>query len=216
MNMLSPAGFLFSLGVALRIIRGGFAHFAPVCSTWVWVSRHSTSRSYIHPLGRPGQQIVGEANIMAARVVLLTALLIGRGVWVTIEQPVSSLMRSRVSPSQQLRHPPSPRSFPAEILYKPYLDTPPSPDSRNPTFPEWLQNWSPGRAKGWFKSSWAPSFSLVYILLSIYRWAHTRGTIIASRMHKRYPYISTSARSVCSPARGPVDMDSCSGRGLHE
>ena len=106
MNMLSPAGFLFSLGVALRIIRGGFAHFAPVCSTWVWVSRHSTSRSYIHPLGRPGQQIVGEANIMVARVVLLTALLIGRGVWVTIEQPVSSLMRSRVSPSQQGTRPP--------------------------------------------------------------------------------------------------------------
>ena len=102
-----PCRFLVQPGCRSEdYIRGGFAHFAPVCSTWVWVSRHSTSRSYIHPLGRPGQQIVGEANIMVARVVLLTALLMGRGVWVTIEQPVSSLMRSRVCPSQQGTRPP--------------------------------------------------------------------------------------------------------------
>ena len=93
MDLLSPEGLGLALGVALRIRRGGYCHFAPVCSTWVWMSRWSTGRTEIAPLGEAAT--CHDANVMTSRVILLVYILIARGVWVTLEQPTSSLMRYR-------------------------------------------------------------------------------------------------------------------------
>ena len=96
MDLLSAPGFLFAISLGLRTLRGGFSLFAPVCSTWVWVSRHSTGRSYMNPMGNVHQACTADANKMISRVVLMASLLISRGCWVVIEQPVSSLMQYRV------------------------------------------------------------------------------------------------------------------------
>lgn len=93
MDILSPTGFAFAIKLAMQTCRGGFAWFAPVCSTWVWVSRYSTNRSAIYPMGNPGQPCVTDANVMISRVVLLVSIFLARGCWVVIEQPSSSLMQ---------------------------------------------------------------------------------------------------------------------------
>lgn len=93
MDLCSPVGFAFALQLAMMTHRGGFVHFAPVCSTWVWMSRHSVSRSYFQPMGRVSHHNVSEANKMISRVVLLCTVLMARGCWWVIEQPVSSLMQ---------------------------------------------------------------------------------------------------------------------------
>ena len=50
-NMLTSSGFVNAVLLALRLRAGGGANTAPVCSTWVWLSRHSTKRRLWNPLG---------------------------------------------------------------------------------------------------------------------------------------------------------------------
>jgi hypothetical protein len=51
----------------LKIAVGGFAHFAPVCSSWVFISRSSTSRSVAVPEGTMQTDAVRTGNTQAAR-----------------------------------------------------------------------------------------------------------------------------------------------------
>ena len=93
MDLLTDVGYIFALSLACQVRAGGFALLAPVCSTWVWICRHSVKRSYFKPLGDSQMRCVREANIMVARCVILVLLLSARGVMVVLEQPVSSLMQ---------------------------------------------------------------------------------------------------------------------------
>ena len=52
-NMLTTIGFVNAVLLAVRVARGGGSNTAPVCSTWVWLSRHSTKRRLWYPLGNP-------------------------------------------------------------------------------------------------------------------------------------------------------------------
>ena len=79
----------------MRRLRGGLggAHFATVCSTWVWISRASTRRSLSEPLGaHPRTCKVEQANVMVSRVALLLLWLQAQGNLWFLEQPASSLM----------------------------------------------------------------------------------------------------------------------------
>lgn len=62
-----------------------------MCSSWVWMCRHTTGRSELNVMGR-GSATTLNANIMVSRVVLLFRLAVARGAAAIIEQPVSSLM----------------------------------------------------------------------------------------------------------------------------
>ncbi|CAL1165491.1 unnamed protein product [Cladocopium goreaui] len=53
MNILDPQGFAVAVYQVLRIKPGGSLTLAPVCGTWVWLSRGSTKRSAQCPLGDP-------------------------------------------------------------------------------------------------------------------------------------------------------------------
>jgi|LakMenE18May11ns_1017448.scaffolds.fasta_scaffold9714080_2 hypothetical protein len=44
-NILTPIGLLAAIGAILRVREHGVVWWAPPCSTWVWVSRHSTKRT---------------------------------------------------------------------------------------------------------------------------------------------------------------------------
>lgn len=44
-DMCGTVGYIWAIVLAMRLGIGTYAHFAPVCSTWVWVSRGSTKRS---------------------------------------------------------------------------------------------------------------------------------------------------------------------------
>ena len=52
-NMLTTIGFVNAALLAVRVARGGGSNTAPVCSTWVWLSRHTTKRRLWYPLGDP-------------------------------------------------------------------------------------------------------------------------------------------------------------------
>ncbi|CAL1153538.1 unnamed protein product [Cladocopium goreaui] len=90
MDITSDRGFTLSLYSLLNTKRGGGCTLAPVCSSWVFVSRGSTHRTKASPLGsRKGSTEVG--NIMAARVAILLLIAASRGIFWILEQPKGSL-----------------------------------------------------------------------------------------------------------------------------
>ncbi len=91
-DILHPQGFIEALRLCLALVPGGLAHLAPVCSTWVWMSRGSTGRTLATPLGSPQSRPVAEGNRMVARVALLLMVLHCRAAAWILEQPGSSLM----------------------------------------------------------------------------------------------------------------------------
>ena len=88
----SLAGFLTAVQLCRRLKKGALAHFATVCSTWVWISRSSTKRSVTCPLSEKPTECVKQANKMVGRCTLLMILVMAlEGIWI-LEQPSSSLM----------------------------------------------------------------------------------------------------------------------------
>lgn len=90
-DLSSPKGFIFAVFMILGIKRSGLLWLAPPCSTWVWLSRHSTKRSRACPLGA-GATCTTEANLLVTRVSVLILLAWKLGIDVLVEQPQSSLM----------------------------------------------------------------------------------------------------------------------------
>ena len=88
----SLVGFLTAVQLCRRLKKGALAHFATVCSTWVWISRSSTKRSVTCPLSEKPTECVKQANKMVGRCTLLMILVMAlEGIWI-LEQPSSSLM----------------------------------------------------------------------------------------------------------------------------
>ena len=65
---------------------------APVCSSWVWMNRHTSGRSIERPLGNVCRGYIKNANRMVSRVALLCLLLTAKGVFWILEQPKGSLL----------------------------------------------------------------------------------------------------------------------------
>ena len=91
-NILSSEGLLTAINL-LRCTRPrGLAHFATVCSSWVYLSRAATGRTSGCPEGNPGVRCVESANSMAARVSLLLVLCSIFELAFLHEQPLTSLL----------------------------------------------------------------------------------------------------------------------------
>ena len=75
----------------VRRLRGhGLLFAAPVCSSWVWMSR--AFRSKEHPLGDERVECVRQGNLQVARLVLVLLYASFLGCTWIVEQPMSSLM----------------------------------------------------------------------------------------------------------------------------
>lgn len=61
MDVLSPEGYALLVSLALRTGCGSFKLTAPVCSTWVWVNRGTSLRSWDRPLGDASKPSVQQA-----------------------------------------------------------------------------------------------------------------------------------------------------------
>ncbi|CAK8988087.1 Uncharacterized protein SCF082_LOCUS1242 [Durusdinium trenchii] len=92
MNMLSAEGFANALHCVCNLKPGGGHMSAPVCSTWVFMSRGSTLRSRTRPLGRKDSGAVRDGNVLAARALVLCILAAAKGCFWLLEQPASSIM----------------------------------------------------------------------------------------------------------------------------
>ncbi|CAK0800827.1 unnamed protein product [Prorocentrum cordatum] len=90
--MLTPIGFVNAVLLAARLKSGGGTNAAPVCSTWVWLSRFSTKRRLWYPLGDPHVPCVKDANTMVSRVVAIMWVNCARGTFWFLEQPMNSLL----------------------------------------------------------------------------------------------------------------------------
>ena len=91
-DILSALGYLNLIVGGLRTKQGGANVNGPVCSSWVFLSRSTTQRSLLCPLGNPRVRCVAQGNEMVARLMLFILVMCMKGVWWLIEQPSSSLM----------------------------------------------------------------------------------------------------------------------------
>lgn len=101
-DIMSAAGLLHALSLVLRVRGGGVVWFGVVCSSWVWISRSSTQRSEVRPMGRDSANNAN-ANAMVSRVMLLLRIANARAIMTVLEQPTSSLMPSHPRFQQVLR-----------------------------------------------------------------------------------------------------------------
>lgn len=91
-DILSDEGFLTVVTYVLKLRRVGLCFMAPVCSRWCWLSRHTSGRTIVCPLGNPMVQSVEEGNLMVSRTILLIHLLLSKRCMFVIEQPMGSVM----------------------------------------------------------------------------------------------------------------------------
>jgi len=92
MNLLTNEGFSNALFHACNLEIGSGHVTAPVCSTWVFMSRGSTLRSKSRPLGRRDSLAVREGNLLTVRALILLIICTAKGIWWVLEQPSTSIM----------------------------------------------------------------------------------------------------------------------------
>ncbi|CAE7441062.1 unnamed protein product [Symbiodinium necroappetens] len=92
MDILSSSGFANAMFQICNLKPGSGCLSAPVCSSWVFMSRGSTCRTKARPLGRCDSEGVQNGNIMTARVLILMLLASAKGIFWLLEQPASSIM----------------------------------------------------------------------------------------------------------------------------
>ena len=101
-DLSTGLGFSKALELLNRVRPGGLVLGGPPCSSYVWMNRSTSGRSTRRPLGYEYLQYIRQANLVAARVMLLLAFAACRGVMWLIEQPGSSLL-SHIPRFRQLK-----------------------------------------------------------------------------------------------------------------
>ncbi|CAL1147042.1 unnamed protein product [Cladocopium goreaui] len=93
-DILNPLGFCFALSLCIRLFKeAGLAWFAPVCSSWVWINRHTSGRSQERPLGYQQCSAVQLAmNVMVGRCMACLTMMCALGLPFILEQPSTSVM----------------------------------------------------------------------------------------------------------------------------
>ena len=89
-DFLSPTGLIAAMVAVLEVREGGVLWAAPPCSTWVWMSRHSTGR-HLDVRGS-GTPYVRSQNALVERLVLLLEIAQAAKVAFILEQPASSVL----------------------------------------------------------------------------------------------------------------------------
>ncbi|CAL1142985.1 unnamed protein product [Cladocopium goreaui] len=96
MDMATDLGFSNSLFQVANLRAGGGALAAPVCGSWVFLSRGSTGRTRTNPMGDSSCRSTRLGNLLTARTLILLWVLAAKGCWWIVEQPSSSLMEFHV------------------------------------------------------------------------------------------------------------------------
>jgi hypothetical protein len=73
-DLCSPVGFLTALFLCMRLKSNGMLWLAPVCSSWVFMNRGTSQRSWWNPLGQDTYESVRQGNLQVSRCMLLVRL----------------------------------------------------------------------------------------------------------------------------------------------
>lgn len=90
-NFMKPVGFVALVATVMAMHKGAVLWLGTPCSTWVWMSRHSTGRGETI-LGNCTSAYIRAQNALIGRVCYILVLAMKRGVYWIIEQPQSSIM----------------------------------------------------------------------------------------------------------------------------
>lgn len=90
-NFMRPAGFIAMIATVMAMHKGAVLWLGTPCSTWVFMSRHSTGRR-IDILGNLESPYIRAQNALISRVCYIIVLAMKRGVYWIIEQPDSSIV----------------------------------------------------------------------------------------------------------------------------
>lgn len=90
-DFLRTVGFIAVLLAVRNTKKGGMLFVAPPCSTWVFMSRSSTGRSWLDPDGC-GSKCVSLANVFCMRLLYILWYACQRGIYIVIEQPMTSVL----------------------------------------------------------------------------------------------------------------------------
>ncbi len=91
MDFMEPLGLLMALRAAMSLRPGGTMWLAPPCSSWAWLTRHSSGRHLITEGDVTLQSIVVQ-NALVERACLILEVLHSRGCFYIVEQPASSVL----------------------------------------------------------------------------------------------------------------------------
>ena len=91
-DIISAVGLMVALSSANRIKEDGLLWQGTVCSSFIWLARATTSRTWLLPRGDENVEAVWKGNIMAARTALLIVWAYARNLSFVVEQPHSSLL----------------------------------------------------------------------------------------------------------------------------
>ena len=91
-DILLPHGLLLALSIARQCKFKSFHDWGTLCSSWVWVARSVSGRTYINPSGDSDHWFASEGNIMVARMILICLFLLARLAVVHVEQPGTTMM----------------------------------------------------------------------------------------------------------------------------
>ena len=92
LDIESGVGFMAALQGLRSLAVGGLCWLAVPCSSWLFMSRHTTGRSRLTVRGRRRYQKVRSANRVARRVCYLITYLESKGCFWVIENPNSSIL----------------------------------------------------------------------------------------------------------------------------
>lgn len=89
-DLLGEIGFMYAVRQLLRIREGGLAFFGMPCNSFSWMSSSQHQRCLSSPFGNAHYGWVWAGNILGARMCLLLALCVARGVKFFVENPMRS------------------------------------------------------------------------------------------------------------------------------
>ena len=91
-DLLSDSGMCLAIIAILKLLPESLAIFAPVCSSFSAMSRHTSERTACKPLGDELKVWVADSNILAGRTILLLWLCQALDIAFLLEQPGGTCM----------------------------------------------------------------------------------------------------------------------------
>ena len=96
-DFVSGMGFLTALQWLRRVKHAGAIWLGTVCSSWVWMCRHTSMQTFHYPRGTARNIAVSIGNHMVARTAVLIAICHARSIVFILEQPRNSMMAEHPS-----------------------------------------------------------------------------------------------------------------------